>query len=193
MAMLSPPPLSPFPRLFSSLSPRLFPVALRFRRYTLSVFRTGSLPWCQRLRSSGPFESHPRRGGGLERLDQKGMRIGKEGARTRKGERETACYGRDGPFARRCSRRARSRARPGEREAFRAWNIHETWTSETRISPTRPRYPLLLTCALRNQIERVASKLILDILKTCVFSSFHDPANKFYTWHFPCINIIICK
>lgn len=74
-------PFSPFPRLF--------PVALRFRRYTLSVFRTGSLPWCQRLRSSGPFESYPRRGG-LERLDQKGMRIEKEGVQTRKGERGSA-------------------------------------------------------------------------------------------------------
>lgn len=78
-------------------------------------------PWCQRLHSSGPFESHPRGG-----LDLEGMA---RGVRTRKGERETACYGRDGPFVRSCSKRARK----GEgREAFRAWNIHETESLDKR-------------------------------------------------------------
>lgn len=57
--------------------------------------------------SPGPFESHPR--GGLERLDREGTRM-ERGIWMRKGERETACYGRDGPFV---ALSERGRAREG--------------------------------------------------------------------------------
>jgi len=71
-----------------------------------SVFRTGSLPWCQRLHSSGPFESHPRRG--LERIGREGEWKGAEG------EREIARYGRW--TLPRCSRCAERRGSPQGRK-----------------------------------------------------------------------------
>lgn len=57
------------------------------------------------------------------------------------------------------------RGRGRGREAFRAWNIHETeaWTSETRLSPTRPRYPFF-RCrrhGIKSRGSR-SSKLILE-------------------------------
>lgn len=57
----------------------------------------------------------------------------------RKGERETACYGRDGPFARRCSKRAR-KSEGGkllELGIFTRPRLRQA----KHVSPTRSRYP----------------------------------------------------
>lgn len=54
----------------------------------------------------------------------------------RKGERETACYGRDGPFARRCSKRARK----GEGGKLLELGIftRPRLGQAKHVSPTRP-------------------------------------------------------
>jgi len=68
----------------------------------------------------------------------------------RKGEREIACYGRDGPFARRCSKRVRK----GEGGKLLELGIftRPRLGQAKHVSPTRP---LLSMSAPRNQIERV--------------------------------------
>lgn len=124
----------PFPRLFLTSSFSL-PYLSLVHDIPFSVFRTDSLPWCQRLHSLGPFESHPREG--LEKLDREGMSMERGALRLRKRERETACYGRDGPFARRCSKRARK----GEGGKLLELGIFTRLGQAKHVSPTHPRFP----------------------------------------------------
>lgn len=71
----------------------------------------------------------------------------------RKGERDIACYGRDGPFARRCSKRARK----GEGGKLLELGIftRPRLGQAKHVSLTPPDIPLLSMSAPRNQIERV--------------------------------------
>lgn len=124
-------------------------------------------PWCQRLHSPGPFESHPR--GGLERLDREGTRM-ERGVRTWKGERETACYGRDGPFARRCSKRARK----GEGGKLLELGIftRPRLGQAKHVSPTHPPVSRFFRCwrhGIKSRGSRSA-KLILTFLVLPFFS-----------------------
>jgi len=71
----------------------------------------------------------------------------------RKGERETACYGRDGPFARRCSKRAR-KSEEGKLLELGIFTRPKLGQAK-HVSPCVPNIPLLSMSAPRNQIERI--------------------------------------
>jgi len=74
----------------------------------------------------------------------------------RKGEREIACYERDGPFARRCSRRAVKRGGPKGGMLLELGIFTRSRLGQAKhVSAARHRYPLLLAWKPRNQIERV--------------------------------------